>query len=303
MATLISDSASSEHAARATLAAKTDGNVGFGQLLKGARERSGLSLQQIASETKISPRHLEALERGDVPEASERFYRRADIRTYARAVHCDDHPALASFDRAVQASTAAQPALAPAPRRDPLLSQPRVAAGAAVLLLAAVLGRVVGSPQSFVRDASPVNGEAASAVQGATVPAPKPDAIPAAHPSPLDQPQPPVTAVRLSAPPSAAQALASAPVMVDSAAVVLPTTGTTSAPAASSTELIVTTEPAGARVTVNGVGWGVAPVTIRHLSAGTKRVRITLDGFVSEEHVVNLTDRGSKTINLRLTSR
>jgi cytoskeletal protein RodZ len=118
MATLISDSASSERAARLTIHANQDENIAFGQLLKRAREQRGRSLPEIAAETKISIRHLEALERGEVPEASERFYRRADIRTYARAVHCDERLAVASFDRAVQASAPAQPAPAAVAQRD-----------------------------------------------------------------------------------------------------------------------------------------------------------------------------------------
>jgi hypothetical protein len=66
---------------------------------------------------------------------------------------------------------------------------------------------------------------------------------------------------------------------------------------------VVTTEPVGARVTVNGVGWGVAPVTIRYLSPGAKRVRITRDGFAPEEHVVQLVEGTPKALDVRLTAR
>ena len=53
-------------------------------------------------------------------------------------------------------------------------------------------------------------------------------------------------------------------------------------------ELIVKTEPAGGRVTVDGIGWGVAPVTIRYLPLGTKRIRVTKDGYAAQERVVHL---------------
>jgi hypothetical protein len=65
--------------------------------------------------------------------------------------------------------------------------------------------------------------------------------------------------------------------------------------------LIVITEPAGARVTINGVGWGTTPLTIRHLPPGAKRVRVTKAGYQSVERVVDATaDRGGATLRLAL---
>jgi hypothetical protein len=48
-------------------------------------------------------------------------------------------------------------------------------------------------------------------------------------------------------------------------------------------ELIISSEPPGARVTVDGIGWGFTPVTVRHLSPGAKRIRVTKEGYASEE--------------------
>jgi hypothetical protein len=53
-------------------------------------------------------------------------------------------------------------------------------------------------------------------------------------------------------------------------------------------------------VTVNGIGWGTTPVTIQHVSPGQKRIRVSADGFVAVERVVNLTDRQSGKISIRL---
>jgi PEGA domain len=39
---------------------------------------------------------------------------------------------------------------------------------------------------------------------------------------------------------------------------------------------------------VDGIGWGISPVTIRHLAPGTRRVRVVKDGFVSEERIVRV---------------
>jgi hypothetical protein len=66
------------------------------------------------------------------------------------------------------------------------------------------------------------------------------------------------------------------------------------------TELVIATEPAGARVTVNGIGWGTAPITIRNLPPGVKRIRVSKDGYVSEDRLVNLRENQSSALNLRL---
>ena len=39
---------------------------------------------------------------------------------------------------------------------------------------------------------------------------------------------------------------------------------------------------------VDGIGWGISPLTIRHLAPGVRRVRVVKDGFVSEERAVRV---------------
>lgn len=67
-------------------------------------------------------------------------------------------------------------------------------------------------------------------------------------------------------------------------------------------QLRVTSVPSGARVTVNGVGRGVTPVTIRRLPLGEKRVRVSKDGYRSQEWAVRLT-RGDPERSLELELR
>ena len=65
--------------------------------------------------------------------------------------------------------------------------------------------------------------------------------------------------------------------------------------------LRIVTEPPGARVTVNGIGRGVTPLTIRHLPTGAKRVRVTKDGYAGAERVVSLADNDvDRTVRIRL---
>src|SRR6188768_1223692 len=76
------------------------GSPGLGELLRRARNGRGLTLEQIANETRIPRRHLEALERDNLAAVPAGFYRRAEIRAYARAVNLDQRVALAELDRA-----------------------------------------------------------------------------------------------------------------------------------------------------------------------------------------------------------
>jgi hypothetical protein len=82
-----------------------------------------------------------------------------------------------------------------------------------------------------------------------------------------------------------------------------PTPGTTPAAerqdrAAAAPVLVVNTTPRGARVTVNGIGWGTTPVTIRNLPAGVQRVRVVKDEYVSEERVVQLSAGQSHEVTI-----
>jgi hypothetical protein len=64
--------------------------------------------------------------------------------------------------------------------------------------------------------------------------------------------------------------------------------------------LRIVTMPPGARVTVNGVGRGVTPLTIRHLPPGAKRVRVTKDGYAGAERMISLAGDAGRTVRIPL---
>ena len=68
------------------------------------------------------------------------------------------------------------------------------------------------------------------------------------------------------------------------------------------TELRVTTEPEGARVTVNGIGWGLSPVAIRHLPPGDKRIRVSMDGYEAVERVLALDVGQPRSLDIQLAT-
>ena len=77
------------------------GAARFGDFLRSARERRGLTLQQIANETKIPHRLLDALEHGNLDAVPGGMYQRAEIRAYAKAVGLDEAFALTELQRAL----------------------------------------------------------------------------------------------------------------------------------------------------------------------------------------------------------
>jgi cytoskeleton protein RodZ len=69
----------------------------FGAYLKDARERSGITLRAIATNTKISMPSLEALERNDVSRLPGGIFLRAFVRAYAKEVGLDTEDTVRRF--------------------------------------------------------------------------------------------------------------------------------------------------------------------------------------------------------------
>jgi cytoskeletal protein RodZ len=282
----------------------------LGELLRRARERRGLSLQQISDETKIPRRHLEALEHDNLGALPGGFYGRAEIRAYARAVDLDQNLALAQFERALEASAPRKPVPEPPRAHAPVLSRTRAVIAIGVVVAAAVFGRAMGEREPAPDRSAQVRGVAES-LQYHTAPArqsPR-DTPEASHtvaltavPAPPARQSPPDT-LAATAPPRTPSD--QAPPSSGASDGGLPAT-TQPAPARASAEavtgLVVTTEPEGARVTVNGIGWGIAPVTIRYLPPGDKRIRVTKEGYATEELVVRLAEGHVRTVDIQLRS-
>jgi cytoskeleton protein RodZ len=274
---------------------------GLGELLRAARERRGLTLEQVARETKIPRRHLEALEHDNLAALPGPFYQRAEIRTYARAVSLDPDVALAQLERILASSAGpitSPPTAHEAAGRPSLTHLVPVALG--IALTAAVLWRVVPKRLS-VEDQRGIDRVADSAppILRASDTVAMPDDV-ATAPVPSEGVLPPPVSTEAVRPavvePGEARPTAGANgelplAMKPGDQRVLP---------ASVTELIVESQPAGARVTVDGIGWGVTPVTIRHLPPGSKRIRVSKDGYAAAERVVSVAEGHRNTTDIQL---
>lgn len=71
-----------------------------GAALREARERLGLSIDEVAGRTKLAPRQIEALEADDFAHLPEAAFVRGFVRSYAKLLQIDAAPLLAALPNA-----------------------------------------------------------------------------------------------------------------------------------------------------------------------------------------------------------
>jgi cytoskeletal protein RodZ len=235
-------------------------------MLRSARELRGLTLERVARETKIPQRHLEAFERDNLTAVPSGFYQRAELRTYAQAVGLDQRLALAELESA----------LAPMDTREPRETRQNRA------------GQASMSPLPYI--AAAVAGIAViAALFGRASVEPAPQLEPQVEtPAATDSAPTPGTLTSEIAASSVAPQVAADP------------TQAVPVPAESVTALVVKTQPEGARVTVNGIGWGASPATIQYLEPGQKRIRVSKEGYVAVERVLQVDEGRRLTLDILL---
>jgi cytoskeletal protein RodZ len=267
----------------------------FGEFLRGARERRGLTLLQVSNETRIPWRHLDAFERGDLTVVPNGMYRRAEVRAYARAVGLDQSAALTELERALIAA-----GLTPAP------PEPHARVARPVVIVALGIAGVAGA---LLATWLLWTNESVEAPAASARPAPAPAAVPPpSAPTTADAAQargasgdaiPSVAGTSFKAPTAERASIAtSSEAVSEPADTTAPRAGR---PVSAAEEgLVVTSDPPGARVMLDGVGWGTTPLTIRFLPAGDRTLRVIKDGFVSEERRVHVAGGRATTVNLTL---
>jgi cytoskeletal protein RodZ len=259
----------------------------LGDLLRTARERRGLTVQELAAITRIPRRHLDALERGQFDELPGGMYRRAELRTYAETVGLDKAFVLERLEQSLGLAADPVPGTAAAPIYDPS-PRSRIYAVVVTLGLIAAAGTTYWWWRQPVLVADPTEAAlatalvvpASAAVPDAGVEAPSRDVTSTSHIA-APGPQPAGVGDAVLTPANVTSAETIVPVVNDLA-------------------LTVTSAPPGARVLVDGIGYGPTPITIRHLRPGQKRVRLVLDGYVSVEQRLRLTPTRPATLDVTL---
>ena len=274
----------------------------FAEYLQAERDRRQLTVEQTAGETNVSTRDLAALEQEGVRNWPGGMYRRAMMRAYADSIGVDREFALAHSEQAIEAPfTPETEPVPPPPVSEPpaaasriptvvvrsSLSPRQLAAAGASLLSIVALVILWNAFTAFPGGRHPEIASAAAVTPAPTVVRTEPPS-----PAPAHLPAPPA--------PEPLRTRAAAPAHT----VVATTDSTPARPLATDAMLVIESDPAGARVTVNGVGWGETPITIRHLEFGSKRIRLTRQDYFSEERGILLArDRPSARVNVRLRKR
>ena len=91
----------------------------FGATLKRARESKGLSLDQIAAETRVSTRFLNAIENEQFNLLPGGIFNKGFVRAFAEKVGLNPDEAVAAYERLVGAPHPIDPTPAPTPARVP----------------------------------------------------------------------------------------------------------------------------------------------------------------------------------------
>jgi hypothetical protein len=246
--------------------------VAFGQFLASARHRSGLALEDISATTKVAVRHLEALERGAIDQLPGGVYRRAWVKSYAAAVGLPPDATVEQFDRMFAPPPApAEHPTAAAGRRPESRPQPPAlprradyryrllgwGLPAAVLVAAASVALLRSEPNA-PGIPEPLGGVPSAAGGDSSV---------------LTGESGPRAEMRGNG--WQRSDIVLVPDVIPEKPIADP-------------RLVITSRPSGARVTVNGIGWGVTPITIRNLPPGPKLIRATKDGYIGREASVEL---------------
>ncbi len=290
--------AAEPHAAPGASAA----SVALGASLRGARENRGLSVQQVADQTRIPRRHLESLECGDLDAVPAGPYRRGEVLAFAHTVGMDRDEALRQLAHA----------LAPVdvPRIEPTRQVPaRVGTMGGWLMVATLALVAVGGATFWPHRSTPPAGELGASIAPAAVSPNLPQPTPTTGVASTSVLREPLIPEQSPLPEAAAvpDRFTPIPSGPDRSAAALEPDEQSLQPAVVATAagnaarlLVVETTPAGARVTVDGVGWGSTPVSIPHLSPGARRIRLTREGYATVERSVTLAAEGTTTVRLTL---
>ncbi len=76
----------------------------LGEKLRQAREERGISLSEVAEQTRISPHYLESIENDDYRPLPGGIFNKGFIKSYAKYVELDEQEAIQDYTRAIMAS-------------------------------------------------------------------------------------------------------------------------------------------------------------------------------------------------------
>jgi len=259
----------------------------FGARLRRGREQKKRSIEEIADTTKIALHQLRSLERGDLDRLPGGLYRRAIVRQYAAAVGLSVDDTLRDLEiiaGEVEESDRTRDAAA-GPRVNVRSSSFSTALWSSAAVVA--LGAMAAVATAWYRSGTTVPAAGVSA-RTATAPTAQADAPAVALVAATEVMRAGVGDIDLAT---------ESPVSRNE-----PETSNVADDGQTEGVLRITSEPAGALITVNGIGWGMTPVTIPYMPFGSKVIRATKPGYVSAQRGFDFgPDRRGRTVRIRLS--
>jgi cytoskeleton protein RodZ len=82
----------------------------FGEELRRAREERGVAVETVCAATKVSPKHIRALEAGEIGELPGGVFRRGFVRSYLRALDLEEDTWMRRFEETCRQSGMHDPA-------------------------------------------------------------------------------------------------------------------------------------------------------------------------------------------------
>src|SRR4026208_1376685 len=71
----------------------------LGENLRAAREQRGVSISEVAEQTRIAPMYIECIERDDYKPLPGGIFNKGFVKSYAKFVGVDEHEALSDYAR------------------------------------------------------------------------------------------------------------------------------------------------------------------------------------------------------------
>jgi cytoskeleton protein RodZ len=247
----------------------------IGSRLRAAREAKGLSLSQLADQTRVRINALEAIEAGDFERLPEPIYVQSYLRAFAQAVGVPVDPVLEAFRR-TSPSVPPPSAVAAAVSRRTIETKPSggISMGGIALGLAA-LALVAGYLLISLRSQAVTN----------------PNTVVA----PTTTSDPPGTTAGTEAPDVASSASnptgnsTGNPTSDPTAGTNPGTTGSGPAATVGNVTLSVSSTPPGASVLLDGISIGVTPLVNAPVTSGSSReLRVELSGYKPSVKTVDL---------------
>lgn len=154
----------------------------LGKMLREARERLGLSVADVAGQTKLAVRQIEALEADDFRSLPEMPFVRGFVRSYAKILQVDTQPLLASMPQSNGDQVSLVPVSVEAPFPSPHSPQRQnlIWLGAALLLSVLVVAIAVWNFTAPPAKMAAVQAEAPESVPDREAAAPATPAVKAA---------------------------------------------------------------------------------------------------------------------------